>query len=391
MRTEKILKRVVTLLLCLLMITSLLPTAAYAATTPAKVTQEQARVRIEKLKSELSGKYFTVNGKACKKPGEGSHGCNNCKNADVIKAGWFKTAVSLIPSNITNCPEGHYCEYQTGKYGGTTASAKSCAGFATFASWYIFGQKSSDKVKNTHIKTGSYNANLLKEALPGDLVIFGNKNERSGWSHAAIFIEATSTGAKVLDCNWNTKDKGNCYVSVHVIKFSKYNYMSISRATNYDTKTTAHTHTAGTVWQNNIEKHWKLCTANDGYRMNEAEHDMDWVFDCEAGLYQRGQKHGTCTVCGYESGNISIPMTVLRGDLNNDGTLDIIDLAAMYDHLTMGVPLPTRADLKEHGFALFMEIAVKDVDGSGSVDVFDLQCLYEMISGLRDWVYRESI
>ena len=119
-------KRAVCLALCLLMLASLLPTKAYAA--PAKVTQEQAKKRIAQLQSELGDKYFTVNRKACNTSFEKNHGdgCNNCANSKVIKAGWFKSAVSLVPSSIKNCPEGHFCEYQKGKYGGNALGNQGC-------------------------------------------------------------------------------------------------------------------------------------------------------------------------------------------------------------------------------------------------------------------------
>lgn len=130
-------KRGLCLLLCLLMFVTLLPVKAYAA---AKVDRTQALARIAQLQKELEGKYFTTTGNPCNKPGTASHGCTKCTNANVIKASWFKKAVSLIPSKINKCPEGHFYEYAKGKYGGTTASAKSCAGFATFASWYIFAK-----------------------------------------------------------------------------------------------------------------------------------------------------------------------------------------------------------------------------------------------------------
>ena len=91
------------LLLCLLIFVTLLPVKAYAA---AKVDRTQALARIAQLQKELEGKYFTTTGNPCNKPGTASHGCTKCTNANVIKASWFKKAVSLIPSTISKCPEG---------------------------------------------------------------------------------------------------------------------------------------------------------------------------------------------------------------------------------------------------------------------------------------------
>lgn len=386
-------KRGLCLLLCLLMFATLLPTKAYAA--PAKVTQEQAKKRIAQLQSELGDKYFTVNRKACNTSFEKKHGdgCNNCANSKVIKAGWFKSAVSLVPSSIKNCPEGHFCEYQKGKYGGTTASAKSCAGFATFASWYIFAQKPSDKIINKHIETAAYNKSLLKKAMPGDLLIFSDKNERYGWKHAAIFIEATSTGARVLQCNWRT-GKGNCYVSTDVISFSKYKFMSISRASNYDT--TAHTHTAGTAWQTDADNHWKLCTANDNYVMDKAAHSFTTVVEQEGGLYHLKKSHKECTVCGYQGDTKYSDFQYYKGDVNYDGTVDILDVAGLYDHLSTGAPYPAcknedinNADTDLHiawYYTLQTRAGCADITGDGITDVYDLQYVYETACGLHNLI-----
>lgn len=372
------------LLLCLLMFVTLLPVKAYAA---AKVDRTQALARIAQLQKELEGKYFTTTGNPCNKPGTASHGCTKCTNANVIKASWFKKAVSLIPSKINKCPEGHFYEYAKGKYGGTTASAKSCAGFATFASWYIFAKKSSDNITNKHIATATYNKKLLEKAMPGDLLIFSDKNARKGWKHAAIFIEATSSGAKVLDCNWNTSKKGNCYVSTHTISFSYAKYMSISRASNYDT--TAHTHTAGAAWQYDAENHWKLCTGNDNYVMNKAAHSLNTVVEQQGGLYQYKKTHLECATCDYRTETTYSGFQYYKGDLNYDGKVDVIDVAGLYEHLAQGKKLPAcqNEELLEHSGldSWWQEITSgpsggADLNGDGTTDIYDLQLLYEMAS-----------
>lgn len=386
-------KRTACLVLCLLMLVSLLPTKAYAA---SKVNRTQALARIAQLQKELEGKYFTTTGNPCNKPGTSSHGCTKCANANVIKASWFKKTVSLIPSAISKCPEGHFYEYAKGKYGGTTASAKSCAGFATFASWYIFAQKSSDSITNNHIATAAYTKDLLKKAMPGDLLIFSDKNARKGWKHAAIFIEATSSGAKVLDCNWNTSKMGNCYVSTHTISFSYAKYMSISRASNYDT--TAHTHTAGTAWQTDAGNHWKLCTANDNYIMDKAAHSFTTIVEQEGGLYRFRKTHQECSVCNYHTSTSYSGFQYYKGDLNYDGVVDILDVAGLYDHLLTGAPLPESLS-EELNNADFFTVwwwqlthtlgGGADVTGDGTTDVYDLQYIYETACGLIDLIIVE--
>lgn len=385
--------RMACLVLCLLMLVSLLPVRAYAATTtPSKVTQAQAKERIAQLQSKLNKKYFTVNQKACNTTFVQGHGsnCTNCANSKVIKAAWFKSTVSLVPSAISNCPESYYATT-----GGAYASGASCSGFSTFASWYIFAQKSTDKVKNKHIITTSYNKTNLAKALPGDLILFGATSGKKGWSHAAIFIEATSAGARVLQCNWRAS-KGNCYVSTDVVRFTKYKYFSISRATNYDTKTTEHTHTAGAAWQYDAENHWKLCTGNDNYVMNKAAHSFTTVVEQEGGLYHLKKSHEECTVCGYQGDTKYSDFQYYKGDVNYDGTVDILDVAGLYDHLSTGAPYPAcknedinNADTDLHiawYYTLQTQAGCADITGDGTTDVYDLQYVYETACGLHNLI-----
>ena len=324
-----------------------------------------------------------MNQKACNTTFVQGHGsnCTNCANSKVIKAAWFKSAVSLVPSAISNCPESYYATT-----GGAYASGASCSGFSTFASWYIFAQKSTDKVKNTHIITTSYNKTNLAKALPGDLILFGATSGKKGWSHAAIFIEATSTGARVLQCNWRAS-KGNCYVSTDVVPFTKYKYFSISRASNYDT--TAHTHTAGAAWQYDAENHWKLCTGNDNYVMNKAAHSLNTVVEQQGGLYQYKKTHLKCATCDYRTETTYSGFQYYKGDLNYDGKVDVIDVAGLYEHLAQGKKLPAcqNEELLEHSGldSWWQEITSglsggADLNGDGTTDIYDLQLLYEMAS-----------
>lgn len=223
--------------------------------------------------------------------------------------------------------------------------------------------------------------------MPGDLLIFSDKNARKGWKHAAIFIEATSSGAKVLDCNWNTSKKGNCYVSTHTISFSYAKYMSISRASNYDT--TAHTHTAGAAWQYDAENHWKLCTGNDNYVMNKAAHSLNTVVEQQGGLYQYKKTHLECATCDYRTETTYSGFQYYKGDLNYDGKVDVIDVAGLYEHLAQGKKLPAcqNKELLEHSGldSWWQEITSgpsggADLNGDGTTDIYDLQLLYEMAS-----------
>ncbi|MDD3401767.1 MAG: X2-like carbohydrate binding domain-containing protein [Hespellia sp.] len=79
-----------------------------------------------------------------------------------------------------------------------------------------------------------------------------------------------------------------------------------------DTEVTykAHTHTASTEWSKDVASHWHECTANDGEKMDKADHTFgDWVVDTEATETAKGSKHRECTVCGQRE-TAEIPVVV---------------------------------------------------------------------------------
>lgn len=62
--------------------------------------------------------------------------------------------------------------------------------------------------------------------------------------------------------------------------------------------------------------------------------------------------------------------SALWGDLNDDGSCNVLDIQAFYSYLTSGVaPI---------GFPL----SRYDLNGDGKRDVYDLQLLYEVVSGI---------
>lgn len=73
---------------------------------------------------------------------------------------------------------------------------------------------------------------------------------------------------------------------------------------------TEHTHTAGTTWEHDEKQHWNLCTANDGEKMNVADHTpSDWMIDTQATATMNGTKHKECTVCKRTLETGTIPAT----------------------------------------------------------------------------------
>lgn len=203
--------------------------------TPPTVTEAEVIVKINDLVSKLDGKYFTINQQACVPDAEdkatGWHGScvgspSNCKNSDVIQAQWFKNMFGSV--SVSNFPGI-----------GTTPTAWTCAGFANFAEWYIFKSANSDVVtvnkvcENVAITTETLN----QYCKPGDGVRI---TASGGRAHSFIYINNNS----YLDCNgWDaglTKpsivERRNASISQ---RFSAWK-MTVYRATNYDTSTSAY-------------------------------------------------------------------------------------------------------------------------------------------------------
>ncbi len=67
-------------------------------------------------------------------------------------------------------------------------------------------------------------------------------------------------------------------------------------------------HTAGTEWKSDGDKHWNECTVC-GEKMNEADHSFEWVVTEEPTETEAGLRHEECTVCGYAKEAVEIPAT----------------------------------------------------------------------------------
>lgn len=220
-------KRVLSLLLCLVLLITLLPVSK--TTALENVSAETAAANIERLYSQVGGKLFTVNGQACTTH-DRYGGCDNCKIGYVINSSWFKSAVnSHVPRSLST-NNRHYWGSRA------LAGGWTCCGFANYASWYIFAQGTNDVVTFTNI-TGStpvrYNYATMQQAKPGDIIRVGKNNKVSTddtGSHSAIVISVTSTGVNVLDANGGSVA---FKIGKNTIKYSSYSYVTITRANNY--------------------------------------------------------------------------------------------------------------------------------------------------------------
>lgn len=78
----------------------------------------------------------------------------------------------------------------------------------------------------------------------------------------------------------------------------------------------------------------------------------------------------TCTVCGGTKTESIPAIGSLLGDVNGDGTVNITDMALVYQYLTEQTEFTD-----DHKKAA-------DVNQDGAVDVYDLQRLYEAVTGI---------
>ena len=62
----------------------------------------------------------------------------------------------------------------------------------------------------------------------------------------------------------------------------------------------------------------------------------------------------------------------IEGDLNGNGTMDVIDMACLYTYLSTGA---NTGDIEDEDYFQ----AVADVNGDGSINILDYQKLYEMV------------
>lgn len=234
-------KRILSFLLVLVLTSALLVPAvsvsASSYTAPAPVYPSEVRSRLDELAGMLKGKYFTTTGYTCNASGSSYHGCEKCDIMNVVKNGPFRTYVNgFVPSvDLTVLSANGGMKHWFGVNSSWTLG-KSCCGFANFAGWYLFAQKTSDLVvfKAVNGSVAEFNhENIARYCRPGDLLRMG-KSPAKG-THSVVFMEELEdrSGIRVLDCNWNYGEAGNCQITVHNILYSSaYTHFGSARAEN---------------------------------------------------------------------------------------------------------------------------------------------------------------
>ncbi|MBO4359761.1 MAG: Ig-like domain-containing protein, partial [Eubacteriaceae bacterium] len=213
-------------LMVAIMIASVLPAAALAEeTTPPDMYVEQVQQKIDKLIETLEGKYFSTTQEPCAY-GESGHGCEKCYNANVIKAGWLEKAGLMVPESADLMPGSYFPDGDLGYPKGD-----GCYGFANYAHWYIFAEKSTDRVTPTKIGICEFTYEALQKlgVCPGDVLRFDDRN------HTVIFVSYTgSTGIKALNCNWRTtSDAANSKINVMYFSFDPSEKVAVTGTANY--------------------------------------------------------------------------------------------------------------------------------------------------------------
>ncbi len=226
-------KKILCMILAVVMIAGIMPRVeAQAATTPAKVTEEQVKQRMKVFEKMVDdGAYFTYNGKPCAYVS--GHGCKECSTDKLIKSNHIKNYLGLLPESIYRLPN---------KYG---RSCMSCKAFVLIAHWYLYAQKSTDDVA-VNIVNGlnevKFSSSNMLDSNGNPKFRIGDILESDSQSHSLIISDYYKENGKIvgfytIDCNWGGADVGNCKVQERKYTFSGFSNLfgatTVYRATNY--------------------------------------------------------------------------------------------------------------------------------------------------------------
>ena len=209
---QNLLRNIIAALLAVLLFAGIslaaLPEEVQAADNTL-VTDSIITKRIDELNKKLGKTYWNTDHSrnTCGTKSKG-HGGECCRNANVIESGWFKDLFGFKSLSWKQFPETS-----------TTRNAKSCAGFAAFAEWYIFRTNDSATVKCKKIGSFKSSGSNWDKAKPGDVVRWGG--------HSFIFLKNDKKNSRiyVLDCNYSGKEANgktkanNCMVQKHYMSY----------------------------------------------------------------------------------------------------------------------------------------------------------------------------
>lgn len=182
------LRQTVSALLMICLTVGVLPAMSISADAASE--EDSILAKINELYDFLGNTYFNEKHQGADQCGKktSGHGCSHCLTGNIVKAKWFIDTFGKIS---TNQFPTHYLTEKSF----ATQSAYSCAGFANFAEWYIFKEKTTDKVAVENIGVYDFNyANVKKYAKVGDVLRLNN-------AHSAILVGINEKSVTVLDSN----------------------------------------------------------------------------------------------------------------------------------------------------------------------------------------------
>ena len=83
----------------------------------------------------------------------------------------------------------------------------------------------------------------------------------------------------------------------------------------------AHAHQYSDQWSSDAAGHWHECQC--GEKSDLSAHQFQWVIDWEATATKTGQKHQECTVCGYQTAPVTIPVKSAPTVTVKDSTITV--------------------------------------------------------------------
>lgn len=83
----------------------------------------------------------------------------------------------------------------------------------------------------------------------------------------------------------------------------------------------AHAHQYSDKWSSDAAGHWRECQCGD--KSAQGAHQFQWVIDRDATATTPGEKHQECTICGYQTAAVTIPVKSAPTVTVKDSTITV--------------------------------------------------------------------
>ena len=210
-------KRIITIILAVLMITSVIvPVAtvsASAVSAPSSTAVVSSRISSVMNGTYGTGKYFRdVQSKACYFAGtstkcHGSHGGSYATNDSYCNC---RVATAALAGTVGGIQCFGYARYVFYQAFGVSIGPGIGSGYYQLANY-----SNANRVGYTTSSTASNTASIFSKARQGDFI---QARTKSGGSHSMIVLSVSSSSVKILECNHS----GQCYVGTRTIAWSTF-------------------------------------------------------------------------------------------------------------------------------------------------------------------------